>query len=368
MSVKNNEESKNMDCQIWRDLPLELLSSVMTYLEIKDNVRASVVCKSWYEAAVSVRVIDQSPWLMSFSQTKNTYEFFDPSNCKKYAMELPKSLVGSIVHYSKDGWLLMSKDFSSEFVLFNPFTMDLVVLPDLQLWNYYQLVGFSCAPTSSECVVFTMKDYDPGHVTIRTWSPGQTTWSSMQVESQFLDAEYNKVVFSNGVFYCLNRKKFLAVFDPSLRTWNVLHIQPPRCPSEERSDGGRYMVGYKGEIFLVHTYENTDPLVFQLDLARGTWNTNDTLGSLTIFASSKSCESTTYVNEGMLRNSIYFPSYDEKCCVAYSVHERRYHPREHNLDLGNQLSSDDIWIEPPKNATEIVEKSIGNACVEFTSV
>ncbi|XP_010511356.1 PREDICTED: F-box/kelch-repeat protein At1g57790 [Camelina sativa] len=328
----------------------------MTYLEIKDNVRASVVCKSWYEAAVSVRVIDQSPWLMCFPQTKNTYEFYDPSNGKKYARELPKSLVGSIVRYSKDGWVLMSKEDSSDFVLFNPFSIDLVVLPDLQLWNYYQLVGFSCAPISSQCVVFTIKDYDPGHVTIRTWSPGQTMWTSMQVESQFLDVENNKVVFSNGLFYCLNRTNCLAVFDPSLRTWNVLDVLPPRCPDEESWNGVRFMVGYKGDIFVICTYENKDPLVFQLDLARGTWEKNDTLGSLTIFVSSMSCESRTYVNKGMLRNSVYFPklSHGEKRCVAYSVHERRYHPREHNLDWGNQLSSNDFWIEPPKNVFELI--------------
>lgn len=47
--------------QTWRDLPLELLISVMTNLEIDDNVRASAVCKPWYEAAVSVRITDQPP-------------------------------------------------------------------------------------------------------------------------------------------------------------------------------------------------------------------------------------------------------------------------------------------------------------------
>ncbi|KAL9309977.1 putative F-box domain, galactose oxidase/kelch, beta-propeller, F-box-like domain superfamily [Arabidopsis thaliana] len=352
MSVNTNEGSKNL----WKDLPLELLSSVMTFLEIKDNVRASVVCKSWFEAAVSVRVIDKSPWLMYFPETKNTYDFYDPSNCKKYTMELPKSLVGFIVRYSKDGWLLMSQEDSSHFVLFNPFTMDVVALPFLHLFTNYQLVGFSSAPTSSECVVFTIKDYDPGHVTIRTWSPGQTMWTSMQVESQFLDVEHNNVVFSNGVFYCLNRRNHVAVFDPSLRTWNVLDVPPPRCPDEKSWNEGKFMVGYKGDILVIRTYENKDPLVFKLDLTRGIWEEKDTLGSLTIFVSRKSCESRTYVKDGMLRNSVYFPElcYNEKQSVVYSFDEGRYHLREHDLDWGKQLSSDNIWIEPPKNAFELV--------------
>ncbi|KAL1202560.1 F-box/kelch-repeat protein [Cardamine amara subsp. amara] len=302
----------------------------MAYLEIQDNVRASAVCKSWYEAAVSVRIIDQPPWLIHFPKTKNTY-----------------------------GWLLMSKENSSDFVLFNPFTKDLVVLPYLELWNYYKLVGFSCAPTSSDCVVFTIKDYDPGHVTIRTWSPGQTMWTSMQVESQFLDVEHNNVVFLNGLFYCLNRRNCLAVFDPTLRIWNVLDVPPPRCPDEIDEENwyeGKFVVGYKGDIFIICTCGRKDPLVFKLDLTRGMWEQKYTLGSLTIFASIKSSESRTYVSEGMLRNSVYFPKLcnNEKRCVAYSFDEGRYHQREQSLDWGNEISSDNIWIEPPKNVLELV--------------
>lgn len=350
------EKTRN---QIWKELPLELLSSVMSYLEIKDNVRASVVCKSWYEAAVSVRVINQPPWLMYFFKSRNSYEFYNPSNCKKHTMELPKSLDGFIVRYSRDGWLLMSKNISSDFVLFNPFTMDLVVLPYLELWYGYQLVGFSCAPTSSSCVVFTIKDYDPGHVTIRTWNPGETAWTSTQVGSQFLDVKHNYVVFSNGLFYCLNLRNCLAVFDPSLRTWNVLDVLPPKCPDEIDDESwyeGKFMVGYKGDIFLLCTFGNEDPLVFKLDLRRGIWEKKENLGSLTFFASTKSCESRTYIPKGMLRNSIYFPKlcYNETRCVTYSFDEGRYHPCEHNLDWGKLHSSENIWIEATENAFELV--------------
>ncbi|CAH2047116.1 unnamed protein product [Thlaspi arvense] len=340
--------------QTWRDLPLELLISLMAYLEIEDNVRASYVCKSWYEAAVSVRIIDQPPWLMYFPKPRNCYEFYNPSNCKKHTMELPKSLVGSKVRYSKDGWLLMSNCISSDFVLFNPFTMDLVDLPYLELWYGYQLVGFSCAPTSSNCVVFTIKDYDPGHVTIRTWSPGETTWTSMQIDSQFLDVKHNYLVFSNGMFYCLNLRNHLAVFDPSLRTFNVLDVPPPICPDdvdEESWYEGKFMVGYKGDIFVICSFGNQDPLVFKLDLTRGVWEKKGNLGSLTIFASINSCESRTYVQDGMSRNSIYFPKlcYNETRCVRYLFDEGRYHPREHNINWGKQRSSKNIWIEAPKN-------------------
>lgn len=346
--------------QTWRDLPLELLISVMTNLEIEDNVRASAVCKPWYEAAVSVRITDQPPWLMYFPKSRNSFEFYNPSNSKRHTKELPKSLAGSKVRYSKDGWLLMCKSISTDFVLFNPFTMDLVVLPDLELWHGYQLVGFSCAPTSSDCVVLIIKDYDPGHVTIRTWSPGETTWTSMQVSSQFLDAKRNYVVFSNGLFYCLNLRNSLAGFDPSLRTWNVLDISPPVCPDhidDESWYEGKFMVGYKGDVSLVCTFGNAEPLVFKLDLTLRVWVKKENIGSLTIFGSINSCESRTYVHEGLLRDSIYFPKLcdNENRCVTYSFDEGRYHPRrEHNVNWGKQRSSENIWIEPPENALELI--------------
>ncbi|CAA7055013.1 unnamed protein product [Microthlaspi erraticum] len=358
MSTEITEQ--NAENQTWRDLPLDLLISAMSHLEIKDNVRASSVCKSWYEAAVSVRVTEQPPWLIHFPKSRNSYEFYNPSNSEKHPMELPESLSGFKVRYSKDGWLLMSKNISSDFVLFNPFTMDLVVLPYLELWYGYQLVGFSCPPTSSDCVVFTIKDYDPGHVTIRTWSPGEATWTSKQVyESQFLDVKHNYLVFSNGLFYCLNLRNDLAVFDPSLRTWKVLDVTPPTRPDhidDESWCAGKFMVGYKGEIFVVCTFGNEQPLVFKLDLARGVWEKMENLGGLTMFVSVNSCESRTYVDEGMLRNSVYFPKLcdDETRCVRYSFDERRYDPVEHSVNWGKQSSSEDIWIKAPEYGYEMV--------------
>ncbi|KAG2317053.1 hypothetical protein Bca52824_020175 [Brassica carinata] len=351
------EKAENQET--WRDLPSELLISVMTNLEIEDNVRASAVCKPWHEAAVFVRVTDQPPWLMHFPNSTNSYDFYNPSNSERHTKELPQSLAGSRVRYSKDGWLLMCKSFSTDFVLFNPFTTYLVALPDLDLGHGYQLVGFSSAPTSSDCVVLTIKDYDPGHVTIRTWSPGETAWTSMQVSSQFLDAERNYVVFSNGLFYCLNLRNCVAVFDPSLRKWNVLDVPPPVRPDgidDESWCEGKFVVGYKGDVFLVCTFGDAVPLVFRLDLTGRVWEKKEDIGSLTMFVSINSCESRTYVHEGMLRNSIYFPKVcdSENRCVTYSFGEGRYHPREHNFNWGKQQSSENIWIEPPENALELI--------------
>ncbi|CAN8244813.1 unnamed protein product [Cochlearia groenlandica] len=360
MSMKESTEQKSDQKQTWRDLPLDLMVTIMSYLDIKDNIIASVVSKSWHEAAVSVRNTDEPPWLISFSSLNNTYEFYDPSNqSTKHKTELPKSLSGYKVRYSKDGWLLMCTSNSSDFVLFNPFTKDIVVLPDLEMLHEYQLVGFSCAPTSSNCVVFTVNDYDPGHLIIRTWSPGESKWNLMETDSQFLDAKQNYVVFSNGMFYCLGFDCFLAVFDPLLRTWNVLDVSPPEY--DEFCCDGKFMVSYKDDVFVICTFGNKEPFVFKLDLTRGVWEKKENLGSLTIFASVNSCEPRTYVDKGMMRrNSIYFSKlcYEEEtcCCLTYSFDEERYKPRRRDMDLGVEFLYKSIWVETPENALEIVHK------------
>ncbi|CAA7047227.1 unnamed protein product [Microthlaspi erraticum] len=82
----------------------------------------------------------------------------------------------------------------------------------------------------------------------------------------------------------------------------------------------------------------------------------ENLGGLTMFVSVNSCESRTYVDEGMLRNSVYFPKLcdDETRCVRYSFDERRYDPVEHSVNWGKQSSSEDIWIKAPEYGYEMV--------------
>ncbi|CAN6972470.1 unnamed protein product [Brassica rapa subsp. trilocularis] len=67
---------------------------------MKDNIRASAVCKTWHDIAVSVR--DRSPLLLS-------YQFFDARLCQ-----------------SKKGWLLMEHNHEGikRSFFFNPFTRE----------------------------------------------------------------------------------------------------------------------------------------------------------------------------------------------------------------------------------------------------
>ncbi|ESQ44437.1 hypothetical protein EUTSA_v10006319mg [Eutrema salsugineum] len=92
--------------QTFLDLPCDLLQLVVSRLPLKDNIRASSVCKTWHKACLSVRAEEKSPWLFYFSKTEESCELYDPSMQKTYKLEFPE-LSGSRVCHSKDGWLLM---------------------------------------------------------------------------------------------------------------------------------------------------------------------------------------------------------------------------------------------------------------------
>ncbi|CAN6846347.1 unnamed protein product, partial [Brassica oleracea] len=78
-----------------------------------NNICASAVCKSWCEAALSVRVEEKHPWLMCFENRCSLFELRDPVRSKLYTLHLPE-LAESAVCYTKDGWLLMYTSSSKD--------------------------------------------------------------------------------------------------------------------------------------------------------------------------------------------------------------------------------------------------------------
>ncbi|KAL1191482.1 F-box protein [Cardamine amara subsp. amara] len=84
---KRSKIGKEKD-QTFLDLPSDLLQLVISRLPLKDNIRASAVCKAWHEACVSLRVVDTSPWLINFSKTEDSYsyELYDPSMQKSHIL------------------------------------------------------------------------------------------------------------------------------------------------------------------------------------------------------------------------------------------------------------------------------------------
>ncbi|KAJ8532704.1 hypothetical protein K7X08_015593 [Anisodus acutangulus] len=132
-------------------VPIEILEQILSRLNLKENIRASAVCKKWLAASISVRVANKAPWLMFFPKFGDLVEFYDPSVRQTYSIELPE-LCGSRLCYAKDGWLLLYKPRTLRVFFFNPYTKNVINLPRLELT--YQIVAFSEAPTSPDCVAY----------------------------------------------------------------------------------------------------------------------------------------------------------------------------------------------------------------------
>ncbi|CDY21267.1 BnaC03g29510D [Brassica napus] len=125
----------------------------MSLLMLKDKIRASAVCKKWREAAKSVRVVHKHQWFVSIPTFGNSINLFDPLERQKYTLNLPEKGVTDVA-YSKDGWLLMRRSSFVEFFFFNPYSRELISLPDNEL--PYQAIAFSSAPTSETCTLVTL--------------------------------------------------------------------------------------------------------------------------------------------------------------------------------------------------------------------
>ncbi|BFG38611.1 F-box/kelch-repeat protein [Prunus yedoensis var. nudiflora] len=348
----SKEKREKLELQTWSDLPTELLELIVSRLALKDNIRVSVVCKRWHSAAISVRVVNQSPLLMYFPKFGDLYEFYDPSQRKIYSLELPE-LTGSRICYTKDGWLLLYRPRSHRVFFFNPFTRKMIKVPRFELT--YQIVAFSCAPTSASCILFTVKHISPTIVAISTCRPGEREWTTVNVQNRlpFVSSIWNKLVFCNGLFYCLSLTGWLGVFNPQERTWSVLAVPPPKCPENFFAKNwwkGKFMAEHNRDILVIYTCSSENPIIFKLDQTRMVWEEMKTLDGVTLFASFLSSHSRTDL-PGIMRNSVYFSKvrFYGRCCISYSLDDCRYHPRKQCHDWGEQDPFKNIWIEAPQD-------------------
>lgn len=252
----NSEKKKNEIANKELYLPMDLLRLILPRLSLKDNIRASAVCKTWHEVAVSVR--DHSPWLVYFDIDLSgvSYGFFDPMEKKKTnAMKLPDLSIYASICYSKNEWLLMEDYHEGAKVLFffNPFTRELIKLPSfIEIGTIGSEFAFSCAPTNQSCVVCGISNSGIYHFYIHTWYLGAVEWVTDTFTRPQPKRYYGRknIVFLDGHFWFPDRNG-LGVFDPVAHTWNNLHV-----PLPDLSPFLRWITEYNGNIFLVDVLSN----------------------------------------------------------------------------------------------------------------
>ncbi|KAK4478749.1 hypothetical protein RD792_014247 [Penstemon davidsonii] len=342
------------------ELPPEILEDIISRVELEDNIRASAVCKSWLAAAISVRVSNKPPWLMVFPRSGKLYKFYDPSQRKTYWLELPELDEAKVCH-AKDGWLLLSKPRLRKIFFFCPYTQELIKLPDIEFSYERVKIAFSTSPKSTSCVVFSVRLVSPNIVALSNWCPGATEWSTVFYTNpvEFHRSLCSNLVFCNGRFYYFCITGWVGVYRPDFNTWTVYVIHTP-CPGaffDQNWCTKKFVVEHDGEIFLILTSSDLNPVVYQLNQVNLVWMERKSLGGMSLFASLLSSHARVDLL-GKMRDSVYFPKvrFHGKRCVSYSITEGRYYPRNQIYDWGEIDPLESLWIDQPEDLPAFLQK------------
>ncbi|XP_042029387.1 F-box/kelch-repeat protein At1g57790-like [Salvia splendens] len=329
----NRQVSKGQrDVQLTQSqLPTKILEVIFSKLSLRDNIRASAVCREWLTIAVSVRMANKR---------------------KTYWLELPE-LDGSRICCAKDGWLLLYKPRTQSIFFCCPYTREFINLPKLEL--IHQIVTFSAAPTSPSCILFTIKHVSPTIVAVSTCRPGKTEWTTVNCQNRlpFISSIWNKIVYCQGLFYCLSLTGWLGVYDPEKSTWAVHTVPPPKFLenlSVKNWWKGKFMAEHNGDVFVIYTSAAINPMIYKLDQTNKVWVEMQTLGGMALFANFLSSHARRDLL-GTMTNNVYFSKvrFYGKRCVSYSLNNGRYYPRKQRYDWGEQDPFESVWIELPED-------------------
>ncbi|CAH8379459.1 unnamed protein product [Eruca vesicaria subsp. sativa] len=299
---------------------------------------------------------DRHPWFMKYSLSpRNTgpCELHDPMQRMSYLIYFPE-IIGMSVHHAKDGWLLMYKKLSSELFFFNPLTKKRINLPSCECYN--ESAAFTCAPTSESCLVFGMAHIHNYNVGINTLKLGETKWDttcSMSFERNL--SSNNKIIFLEGLFYCLFGLDWISVFDPSKRTMEGYCIKYDR--SLGQGSTGTYFVEIKGDIFLIKTFTDEKLRLFRLnqDRAGWSWEEKDKIDEAsTIFGASCVSECRSDLPK-CLRSKLLLSDAPHPMINTYYFDGGRYVTNDSEIPFWDRAAKYQcVWIEPPKQCLDFI--------------
>ncbi|OVA04496.1 Protein of unknown function DUF295 [Macleaya cordata] len=356
----------------WGNLNEDIVVLISRYMHPVDYIHFRAVCKAnrsiipavnWRSSSTGItKTTYLSPWLVFSENSDTIYNFVDPMhNNEKYLMNLSELLVGATIRFSKGGWLLMSKGHYTLF-FYNPFTKETIQLPDLQQGYDFPGISFSSTPTSSDCVVFAIAQWNENDISILSIARGNDIWRSSIYLNTNLPSYVdfipclNNPVFYGGAFYCLDYNGALGVFNlKDGFVWKIL-VKSQRQFNDVYPS---FLVECDGKLLLV----DLGPLgksigIFRLDFSKMVWVKVESLGKHVLFISNTSCLSAT-APRSFMENKIYFPRLHGDGILFYSLDTGSYH------SLGSQHSAKDFydttewlnctWIEPNWSRTTELE-------------
>ncbi|XP_026450469.1 F-box/kelch-repeat protein At1g57790-like isoform X2 [Papaver somniferum] len=289
-SINSDAEKEDIEVVMpWDRLSNDIVWFISSYLSPLDCLHFRAVCRNYQSVLPivnwrkfcytrSLRTTVPSPWMVFPKDNESVYSFINPMhNDENYLTSIPEVLKGSRIHYSKGGWLLMSKGEYTVF-FYNPFTKAVIKLPDLPDDGTYRFRGisFSSLPTSSDCIVFVVSNYTDS-LCITFIKRGDKMWTSDIFEDVLVPPDtptmdfvvsLNSPIFYEGAFCCLDLNGTLGVFTLcNLIRWEAM-ISPPNCGFTYKS----YLVELGGKLLSVLLgHYGKWVRIFRLDMSELVW-------------------------------------------------------------------------------------------------
>ncbi|KAJ3687385.1 hypothetical protein LUZ61_016549 [Rhynchospora tenuis] len=351
--VGKEDETEVAISRPWDDLPIELVELLFQRLSLVDCLRLPSVCKGWSKASSFIQKGRVWPWLMYLPNLKyQSCKFLDPFNSQEYTLKSDAVVARDhlALRFSKDGWVVVTEGNQRVFIL-NPFTSQVINLPQLPLKKYtFDGISFTSVPTSPDFVVYGFFFQICGEfIEISMWRPGEEEWTVLEFwpSIPYFPSSNNPVIFQ-GEFYCLGRKGELGVFNPELKTWNVLS-KPEPIYLTEPCYGVEYchLLELHGDLISVFRTDDTKaPIrVFKLNQSEMEWEKLEHLVDMTLFVDCRNSIAIT-PPEKKYANRIYVPRFEGgiycKKGIYYSMEDNRYHPSMHRVV--EPLAC--VWMEP----------------------
>ncbi|KAL5718593.1 hypothetical protein ACHQM5_011478 [Ranunculus cassubicifolius] len=336
----------------------ELLEMIFRFLHLGGILRFRFASKAFISMSLPIRSFHPQalsnsqhlPWLISSPYGKSDIcHFYHPIYTDVYTMKLPQ-LRGAIVGHAKFGWLLMSVGRTYVF-FFNPFSTEIIKLPEQSKCLRYINISFSSPPTSSDYVVFGVEDAALNYVIFSVYRKVQDLWSRHFLRDRpysFVASQCNPV-FHNGVFYCLSKDGKLGIFNPNATNeddmWRVymnLSVQDVRVTEDSSRS---FIMECDGEIYSVFVgFLGTPVRVYKFDQSKKKmkWLKVGTLGHRLMFLSHTTSLLLPAVLKGT-ENRIYFPRFKGSFCVFYSLSSGKYHSFRDQEPRPDWINTSEDW-------------------------
>jgi hypothetical protein len=368
---QEEEEDKNIAERQWCDLHTDLLQLLVPKIPFIDFLHVKAVCKQWNSIAGPIQDAKVSPLLMTTrpGRAKDLVEVYDPVSEKKYRIRvrIPDSGLRSqgsqLLHFTKNGWVIMSRGDDHMFFLVNPFKNypdggDVIALPRLELLGLgLKGLSFSSVPGSPDFVVLAAGTTPDGKVVIiNTWRIGDKDWKEECLgddDVPFLMASHSPV-FLDGVFYFLDINGRLGVVDPNEEEmeWNVLEKpdQPIRGSNKMHllEWDYNYLVKWKGDLItIIREIDNGGSVkMFKLDRSEMVWSELEGMEEVALFWDRSNALIVMPPQGEELCNKMFLPNYIEtegggRNQAFYSFKEQQYYP---SLYAKEPLNA--IWFDP----------------------